>query len=316
MKKLCLVLVLLLSGCTRVISPNINNNYNYEKIEKIELLDEFDKINADSEFSDIIFKTGKTFEIKTEFYGSKWKPVFSVKDGTLHVDVIDTMPRANNWNANKSNKIVITYPEQTQFSDIVINSEFGDFKATDLNANKIDLNLEYTDYEIKKSSWEEYVLNFSFADGSMNDIKLNNGTLTMDYSSLDADTLLSEKMDCSNNFSTFTSKNIQIKEFTYTAEYSDLDMNKASSEEFIYQNQFGSLNYKGEVLKECNVESSYGDVDFILKQAESDFNFDLHADMADLYLNDSHSDKHIRVGNGSISFDLEIEFATATINTN
>lgn len=316
MKKLCLVLVLLLSGCTRVISPNVNNNYNYEKIEKIELLDEFNKINADSEFADLTFKTGKTFEIKTEFYGAKWKPEFSVKDGTLHVDVIDTMPRANNWNANKSNKIVITYPEQTSFSDVVIKSEFGDLKAADLNADKIDLNLEYTDYEIKKSTWKDYKLNFSFADGSMDNITLNTGTLIMDYSSLDADTLVAEKMDCSNNFSIFTSKNIELKEFIYTGEYSDLDMNKASSDRFNYTNEFGSLVYKGEILKECNSVSSYGDVDFMLKQAESDFNFDLHADMADLNLNDSHSDKHLRMGNGSIPFDLEIEFATATIDTN
>lgn len=316
MKKLCLVLVLLLSGCTRVISPNVNNNYNYEKIEKIELLDEFNKINADSEFADLTFKTGKTFEIKTEFYGAKWKPEFSVKDGTLHVDVIDTMPRANNWNANKSNKIVITYPEQTPFSDVVIKSEFGNLKAADLNADKIDLNLEYTDYEIKKSTWKDYTLNFSFADGSMDNMTLNTGTLIMDYSSLDADTLVAEKMDCSNKFSTFTSKNIELKEFIYTGEYSDLDMNKASSDRFNYTNEFGSLVYKGEILKECNSVSSYGDVDFMLKQAESDFNFDLHADMADLYLNDSHSDKHLRMGNGSIPFDLEIEFATATIDTN
>lgn len=316
MKKLCLVLVLLLSGCTRVISPNVHNNYNYEKIEKIELLDEFNKINADSEFSDLIFKTGKTFEIKTEFYGAKWKPEFSVSDGTLNVSVIDTMPKANNWNANKSNKIVITYPEQTSFSDVVIKSEFGNFKASDLNADKIDLSLEYTDYEIKKSNWKEYALNLSFSDGFMDNMTFNMGTLMMDYSSLDADTLVAEKMDCSNNFSTFTSKNTQLKEFSYIAEYSDLDMNKASGEYFNYENQFGSLDYKGEILKECKSVSSYGDVDFKLKQNESDFNFDLTADMADLNVNNAHSDKRLRVGNGNIPFELEIEFATATINTN
>lgn len=316
MKKLCLVLVLLLSGCTHVISPNVHNNYNYEKIEKIELLDEFNKIDADSEFTDLIFKTGKTFEIKTEFYGAKWKPEFSVTDGTLKVSVIDTMPKANNWNANKSNKIVITYPEQTSFSDVVIKSEFGNFIASDLNVDKIDLNLEYTDYEIKQSNWKDYTLDFSFADGTMDNITLDTGALIMDYSSLDADTLAAEKMDCSNNFSTFTSKNIELKEFTYTAEYSDLDMNKASSHQFIYTNQFGSLVYKGEILKECKSVSSYGDVDFKLKQNESDFNFDMTADMADLNVNNAHSDKRLRVGNGSIPFYLEIEFATATIDTN
>ncbi len=314
MKKLGLVLVLLLSGCTRIISP-VRTNYNYEKIEKIELLDDFTNIDIDSGFSDVIMKSGKTFEIHTEFYGAKWKPEFSVNEDTLHVSVIDTMPNTVNWNANKSNKIEITYPADSQFKDLMIFTEFGDFEASDLNGDKIQLNLSYADFKLKDCAWQDYKLNYSFSDGTMRNITLGSGSFDFDYTTLDIEGMTADKMESDSSFTTLTAENIQLKDFIFNGEYSEVDLRKAAGESFDYTNHFGSLDYRGEILKTGSLYSSYGDIDLKLNQDAQDFHFDFDPDMADIYLNKDHFEKASSVNNGSVTMMVGIEFGTANIDT-
>ena len=314
MKKLGLVLVLLLSGCSRIVPP-ARTNYNYEKIEKMELLDDFTNIDIDSGFSDVILKSGKTFEIHTEFYGAKWKPEFSVKEDTLHVSVIDTMPNTVNWNANKSNKIEITYPADSQFKELMIFTEFGDLEASDLNGDKIQLNLSYADFKLKDCAWQDYKLNYSFSDGTMRNITLGSGSFDFDYTTLDIEGLMADKMASNSSFTTLTAENIQLKDFIFNGEYSEVDLRKAVGESFDYTNQFGSLDYRGEILKTGSLYSSYGDIDLKLNQDVQDFRFDFNPDMADIYLNKDHFEKASSVNSGSVSMTVGIEFGTANIDT-
>ncbi len=309
------VCLLLTSGCAITDLRPTRARYNYEKIEKFELLDEFEKLSIDSEFCDVKVRSGDTFEIQTIFYGEKWQPHYHVEEQTLMVEVVDEMPEAVSWNANQDNQILITIPADNILKNVTAEVDYGAFFMNDLSIENIETTLQYTDYEFSDMQIDTYQFDFAYSDGNFDDSQMTSGDLKVDFSNVEFDAMAVTTMNTENHYSTLSADHFEADTFTHWSEFGDVDIKNAIIQVMDCQSQYGDCLYEGSIEQSAAFKNEYGTVALELDQPQEVFTFDLGMMMGDVSLNRDIYESDEQIGTGEVLITMDLSFADGSINT-
>ena len=124
------------------------------KLEISENLKSFSSIKMDVHVMEIIIEEGSDFKIESSFNKERIKPVYSVEGGVLEIKQANTRVKGFS-NGNFRCRVVITVPKGSSLKNITIDSNVGDIKLRDLEADKIDLTVNVGEIDVRKVDFED-----------------------------------------------------------------------------------------------------------------------------------------------------------------
>ena len=134
-----------------------------------EKLDEFSSIRIAASVMGITIEQGDEFRIESSFNKEILRPEFSVKGNQLVVTQAGRKQQGINMGSQNC-RTVITIPSGTSLSSINIDSNVGDVRLREIDAEDIDVNLNVGEINVRNIDFTEINCNTNVGEISINPV--------------------------------------------------------------------------------------------------------------------------------------------------
>lgn len=122
-----------------------------------QIFEQFSAIKINSSVMEVRLEEGDNFSVDG-FYTKEWlEPVLAVKNGTLEITQPNKKPKITSGNQNC--RINITFPSNTKFGDIDIDTNVGDVKLRKIAADDIHIDLNVGEVTARNVSFNSMHVN-------------------------------------------------------------------------------------------------------------------------------------------------------------
>lgn len=212
-------------------------------------------IDVKVDLRDVILREGSELKVESKGVGKNFKA--ENKNGTLLISEGGSGGFSFNiigfvGNNKGHSDLIITYPANTKFEDINIESDSGEINVSDMQTSKLIL----------------------YAD--MGSVNLNN--IHANY--------LDTKLDSGN----LSLKKVNAKKHDFHLDMGSLDAAEYTGGKIQGELSSGDADLSGIVTGPVDIYSDMGNVDLNLIGSENQYSYDLYVDMGDINLNGQKSD--------------------------
>ena len=132
-------------------------------------LDSFSSIKIDAAVMGITIEQGDDFRIESTFNKEMMRPKFSVSGNRLNIT--QTGRKQHGINIGSQNcKVVITIPSGTRLSSVDIDSNVGDVRLRDFDAEDIEIDLNVGEIDVRNIDFEDIRCNNNVGEISINPV--------------------------------------------------------------------------------------------------------------------------------------------------
>ncbi len=145
-------------------------NENSEGMYSIdEKLEKFSSIKIDAAVMGITVEQGDEFRIESSFNRQIMRPEFSVSGNQLRI--VQAVKKSHGINMGSQNcKVVITIPSGTRLSNVDIDSNVGDVRLRDFDAEDIDIDLNVGEIDVRNIDFENITCNNNVGEVLINPV--------------------------------------------------------------------------------------------------------------------------------------------------
>lgn len=257
-----------------VHSPQVSSEkYSISYKEETVALEDFNAVEIDMDFGDVSIELSDRFAL-TYRMASVYDFTYEVKDGRLKLVQSSQKGLRSNTSitlfggfdpfdgGNIRNGITLYLPADTQLSDFTANCGSVDFTASGLNADQLNLKLNFGSVELTDLLAENCTLdlesaNLSLTGGKFSSLNLSNNFGTVKMTGVSAqqpsvidlesvDTTMNDAsfadLKFSSTFGSFISSGITVDHLDCTMESGDADLKSLSCESLYMKSTFGSVD--------------------------------------------------------------------------
>ena len=146
-----------------------NNEVHGGKNSYDEKLESFSSIKIDAAVMGITIEQGDDFRIESSFNRESMRPKFSVNGNKLVVSQGARKQHGINMGSHEC-RLVITIPSGTSLSSIDIDSNVGDVRLRELEAEEIDIDLNVGEIDVRNVVFNELRSNNNVGEISINPV--------------------------------------------------------------------------------------------------------------------------------------------------
>ena len=146
-----------------------NNEVHGGKNSYDEKLESFSSIKIDAAVMGITIEQGDDFRIESSFNRESMRPKFSVNGNKLVVSQGERKQHGINMGGHEC-RLVITIPSGTSLSSIDIDSNVGDVRLRELEAEEIDIDLNVGEIDVRNVVFNELRSNNNVGEISINPV--------------------------------------------------------------------------------------------------------------------------------------------------
>lgn len=213
-------------------------------------LEEFDKIEIDTDIMDITINTGNTYHLEYDCVASR-KPDFSVKGKTF---TLEQLEKRWAWGSNNKCSMTLTIPSDTVLSNADISSDVGDIKIYNIESRYAKVDADVGNITLESCTFESSDIEGDIGNIRINSSNLGNSNIENDTGNISIDSCELKDIDVYNDIGNVTlSTNVDL-----------------SSYEIKLSTDMGSIKYKGEKQKKYYYQSASNVSDHYSIEIETD----------------------------------------------
>ncbi|WP_102273117.1 DUF4097 family beta strand repeat-containing protein [Cytobacillus massiliigabonensis] len=165
--------------------------------------------------------------------------------------------------------IKIYVPKDAKFSDISLVNKFGDIRLVEMAVDKMDINANDGDIEIKDFQSNELTIENGFGDITGSNVK----TAKLQVEMNDGDAVFKE---------------LEAASADVNNKFGDITFRELTSQGLTMKSNDGDIEIQGKLLGNSVIHSSFGDIDLKLSNKESELSYSIRNQFGDISINDNH----------------------------
>lgn len=272
------------SASASSFQPEEVHSYKLEKTS----LEEFSEISISASYADISILPSDGYYLEYCLDGTCTEPSYGVTDGKFQFQEGSTQKKymiCFGFSSHDPFYLNLYVPADKYFDLISIANDSGDVSFETISAKQAELTLDYGDLEFDIFTGDTLRLtmdsgNVEFETISCKDVTLKNSYGSVTGDTLTASTSASIELDSGN----WEVQQVSSDQFSLQNDYGNTDIDSFSSSDSIFAIDSGDLSLMDADFKNLDVDCQYGNVDLELRQALSDYNWDLSTDYGDIYV--------------------------------
>ena len=230
----------------------VSKDYERKIIEGNETFDSFDKIDIETDYSDLRIVEGDKYGISYRLYEAE-KLECKVENDTLifhhqSKNNVNNFQFSTVWTDSKDDNIYveITVPKDAKIAQLSAVSNYGDLDIKIPQIDKTNLKFDYGDIKI------------SGLNGTSFETEVDYGDIVLTGSEID-------DINIDSDYGNFDQKDSTTKNLTLNMDYGDIDISKTK-------------------IDSIDITTNYGDANINLIGEKADFDFDIKLDHGDIKL--------------------------------
>lgn len=177
-------------------------------------------------------------------------------------------------------------PKEQYFELLSIYNDSGNVEIEELQAKKAELTLDYGNLNLESFTGDSLILTLDSGNVEFGTISCKEFTVYDDYGNLTGDNLsastsVSAELDSGN----FEVQHLSTDTFSLTNNYGNTDIYSFTSTNSTFSIDSGNLSLLDADFKNINVSNDYGNADLELRQAITEYNYDLFAEYGTISVN-------------------------------
>lgn len=249
-------------------------------------LDDFSEISISMSYADISIIPSDGYYLEYRLDGTCKEPTYSISNGKFEFKEGNTQEKYQicfGFFPEETFYLNLYVPEDAYFDLLSIYNDSGNVDFKQIQAKEAEFTLDYGNLDFENFTGDTFQLtmdsgNLDFGTISCNDLTIKNeyGNVTGD--SLTASTSGSIKLDSGN----LDAQQLSSNKFSLTNTYGNTDIYSFASSNSTFTIDSGNLSLLDADFENVNIRNEYGNVDLELRQALTDFNYDLSAEYGDI----------------------------------
>ncbi|MDR1712732.1 MAG: DUF4097 domain-containing protein, partial [Coriobacteriales bacterium] len=278
--------------------PVVNNPANLIQVD--EHYSKITSIDFDVDVMELHLQPGEEFALSGSYYDNNGALEITESNGKLSVQLnrntYGTSILNFNWGLGfngigeyNSQTLTLTYPANSKFTSVILNSDYGDIEISGLNANSLSLDMDAGSFigeNIKVDSLDAYL---DFGDFTINNLDVTNtATLELNSGQLSSD---DGGITVGELEATLDLGDIDIDELTVknsgnlTLSAGALNINKVEANDLSIFADMGSVEVKGKLTGTSIFEVRMGSCSLEMDQSAERIAFEIVTDMGSIDIN-------------------------------
>lgn len=279
------------------------------EIETFPLTD-FSRVNGNLMDADIEIIPSDEYKLEIERQKDK-EITHTVKNDTLIIE--DKEQKVNqlfminlSLTAIPKTVIKIYVPKEKQFSEISLESKFGDIRLEGIASDSVNINTNDGDITFNSVNSNELKIVNAFGDITGSKVTAKDLMIEMNDGDIVFNDVDSNKLNVKNKFGDITGNKLEIKDLIIELTDGDVVFDEINAESAVLNNSYGDtklgnltshgLNIKGQdgdieiqglLLGTSAIHSSYGDVSLQLLNKESELSYTIENKFGDITVNNN-----------------------------
>ena len=306
-------------------------------VEKNLEIEAFSELQLDMENVTVELKTGDSYQVQYCLLESEI-PTMEVKDGVLSVNekekkfsqsIVNFQLFDFEWNDDvKKDYIVITIPEEVEFSDlnVTVNSgnillkdflfetgnfvtEYGDIEMSDVIGENGNIKSASGDITLKNAEIENYEITNEYGDLVLENSKGKKGNIVLESTECKMESLEMKELQITNEYGKIEFAKSDITFCKVENESGEINMNDCKGEEVDLKADYGDVRVKESSLNHVKVICESGDTEINLLGTISEYDLNLATESGVIEVNEEKSEgNYKRITNGEKSVSVQNEY--------
>jgi DUF4097 and DUF4098 domain-containing protein YvlB len=254
----------------------------------------FDTLRVDTSSADVEMETGETFAVRY-CLNAEEEPTITVKDGVLSVAEQGKDDGkwhfffylfGATWGNKKSDRIVITVPAGTPLKEVVVNTEYGDVKLSEVQSDIVKITSDSADVQLHDSEMQTCEIVCEYGDVKLADCTMDSADVNLEDGDFEGKNVTFETALLKSEYGDFSLKKITARQMQLTSESGDVELSDSNVTECELANEYGDLKLNQLTASKLKITAEEGDVKATLNGALSDYDWNVTTDDGDFTLNE------------------------------